>query len=257
MTATSDLSPLQIPSWVPSAVADDARRAWLKFKSQVEREGRIPPYIERASKLLKRLVCDERMRNVWRELSKRRRRDGEFMYPTRLEPGEDKDTQQIWAMDVLFQWVVFRALHPDSVITCRKAEQRHKETLDKAKQLREDAARLFVESIFRSTLGSSRLPYRELEQRPRVLYRAAKILENYAAENLAFDMNTALKRGRGDGDIHWLALGVAKVCRTLFGSPMYGVTATIVSVALDHDIDARTVRQWCAHPADKPPKTVR
>ncbi len=247
--ATAGLS-LQIPSWVPPAVADVARRHWHYFKSRVE-------YAEEGTKLLSRLICDERMRSVWRELS-RRRRDGEFMYPVRSKLEKNKDTRQSLGMATLFGWGAIQAMVPGEVVTCQKAEQRHKEILDKAKQLRADAWNLYLQSIDRSTpLSESRLSFSDHEKRLRDLYHAAQILESYAEENLAFDMRTALKRDRGDGDIRWAALGLAKVCRSVFGSPMYSVTATIVSVALDRDIDARTIRQWCAHPADKPPKTVR
>jgi hypothetical protein len=259
MTATSGLLPLQIPSWVPSIIAELARRTWLSNKSEAERIGYVAPYIEDADKVLNRLVCDKRMRHVWRELS-RRRRDGEFMHPVRgSEPEKDKDTLQIEAMAHLFCQSAFKALlsYGEEVVTRQQAEQRHKELLDKAKQLRVDACRLFFQSVYRSPLSSSRLSYCDLEQRHRDLNHAAQILESYAAENLVFEMETALERDRGDGDIRWVALGLAEVCRILFGSPLYGVTATIVSVALGRDINARTVRQWYAHPADKPPKSTR
>jgi hypothetical protein len=259
MTATSGLLPLQIPSWVPPIVSELARRTWLSNKSKVEREGYVPPHVEDADKLLNRLVCDKRMRRVWHELS-RRRRDGEFMRPARGSYLErDKDTWQSEAMALLFCQSAFKALlsQREEVVTCQKAEQRHKELLDKAKQLRADAYELFLQGIYRSPLSSSRLSYCDLEQRLRDLDHAAQILESYASENLAFEMTTALKRDRGDGDIRWTALGLAETCRILFGSPLYGVTATIVSVALGRDIKARTLRQWCGHPADKPPKSTR
>jgi hypothetical protein len=259
MTARSGPLPLQVPSWVPPIVAELARRTWLSNKSKVERKGPVPPYIEHADKLLNRLVCDKRMRRVWRELS-RRRRDGEFMYPAKgSEPEKDKDTRQNEAMVLLFCQSAVRALlsQREEVVTCQKAEQRHKELLDKAKQLRVDANGLFLQSIYRSPLSSSTLSYCDLVQRLRDLDHAAQILESYAAENLVFEMKTALKRDRGDGDIRWTALGLAETCRILFDSPLYGVTATIMSVALGRDINTRTVRQWCAHPADKPPKSTR
>jgi hypothetical protein len=259
MTATSGLLPLEIPSWVPPMIAELARRTWLSNKSKVEQKGYVAPYVEHADKLLNRLVCDKRMRRVWHELS-RRRRDGEFMYPaTGSEPEKDKDTRQSEAMALLFCQTAFMALlsQTEGVVTCQKAEQRHKELLDKVKQLRADANGLFLQSIYRSPLSSSRFSYRNLEQRHRDLDHAAQILESYAAENLIFEMKTALKRDRGDGDIRWTALGLAETCRILFGSPLYGVTATIVSVALGRDIKARTLRQWCGHPADKPPKSTR
>jgi hypothetical protein len=240
-------------------IAELAHRTWLSNKSKVEQKGYVAPYIEHADKLLNRLVCDKRMRRVWRELL-RQRRDGEFMYPARSsEPEKDKDTRQSEAMALLFCQIAFRAAlsQREKVVTYQKAKQRHKELLDKAKQLRVDAHGLFIESTYRSPLNSSRLSYGDLLQRLRDLHHAAQILESYAAENLAFEMKTALKRDRGGGDIRWTALSLAETCHILFGSPLYGVTATIVSVALGRDINARTVRQWCAHPADKPPKSTR
>src|SRR5262249_8839152 len=53
-----------------------------------------------------------------------------------------------------------------------------------------------------------------------------------------------------DGRAHWVALTIGDKFRALFGSPMYGLTATITSVVLGRKVAPRTVRQWC-HPARK------
>jgi hypothetical protein len=64
-------------------------------------------------------------------------------------------------------------------------------------------------------------------------------------------MRTAVGRERGDGDVRWFALIIAARCRALFGSSLYGITATITSVALGQKIEQHTVRKWCTHPPCK------
>ena len=53
----------------------------------------------------------------------------------------------------------------------------------------------------------------------------------------------ALER-KHDGRARWVALTIGNTFRTLFGKPMYGLTATITSVVLGREIKLRTVRQW-------------
>ena len=49
----------------------------------------------------------------------------------------------------------------------------------------------------------------------------------------------------------WVALTIGNTFRTLFGSPMYGLTATITSVVLGREIELRTVRQWLPPAQDR------
>src|SRR5664279_735416 len=69
---------LTLPDWVPPAVAKQARRI----------EARCLPADQQA--ILQRLATDARMRNVWRELSRRKRPSGDFFTPS--NPRLDKPT---------------------------------------------------------------------------------------------------------------------------------------------------------------------
>ncbi|MFZ2137145.1 MAG: hypothetical protein WAV78_09510, partial [Xanthobacteraceae bacterium] len=82
----------------------------------------------------------------------------------------------------------------------------------------------------------------------RCLSDAAQVYEEMAAENYAANMQGASDRNRGDATARWFARAVSDQCRTLFGSPMYGLVAIIASVTLGRKIEPRMVRQWCAPP---------
>jgi hypothetical protein len=218
---------IRIPFWVPDSVAEVVR-------------GRRLLQYELLS--LVRLTCDPQMRSVWRELS-RRHRNGAFLYPA-----ERQDA----AMAELFSEAMRHAFRSQTVITRRQAEQRHRELMEKADELLADGSVLFTQAVNRDGYGGDA---RHGERWGRIA-AAARALKEIAAENLAIEMRTALDRDRGDGQVRWFALIIAEKCRTLFRAPLYGVTATITSVALNRSITPRTVRQWCArHPADKTPQT--
>ena len=93
----------------------------------------------------------------------------------------------------------------------------------------------------------------ECQERYQKLEDAAQAYEDYASEIYATSLPMALER-RHDGRARWVALTIGNKFRTLFGSPMYGLTATITSVVLGREIEPRTVRQWLTYPAVKCPK---
>jgi hypothetical protein len=52
-----------------------------------------------------------------------------------------------------------------------------------------------------------------------------------------------LDRAHGDPTKRWLAFAISWECRIMFASPLYGVTAIIMSVILGREITPRAVRQ--------------
>jgi hypothetical protein len=86
------------------------------------------------------------------------------------------------------------------------------------------------------------------DERCRRLRAAADAYRELAAETVMTEMPAALERESGDLKERWFARAIASKCKTLFGSPMYGLTAIITSVAFGREINPRTVRQWVGPP---------
>jgi hypothetical protein len=243
------VEPLRIPSWVPQSVAHVVR--------QKASEEAVTP-------LLISLVQDQRMRGVWYELG-RRHRDGTFMHPAAawwyFDATTNAEERQGVTLTKLLNAVLRYVAQPGVTSTRRKVEQRRSHNLKMAKQLRIDANALRVDKSdarWRYVLRPD-----ESGKRRCRLIAAAETYEE-CAKNDEEDLQIEgcyfwhgpliLDRDRGDPADRWLACAISSTCRTLFSSPMYGITATIMSVALGRTITPRAVRQWCAHSADKTSK---
>jgi hypothetical protein len=210
---------LDIPSWVPEPVARSARYHHGADVSQAA------------------LICDPRMKSVWRQLS-RPARNGAFLYPAR-------QGQQGAAMLQLFN-VAYSCQELDGEMTMTRgqAEQKRNCFLAKAEELKTDALMMRRQPRLSDELvdeAAAYAGYASNEARYQTLLAAAQAYEDYASE---ISLATALER-RHDGRARWVALTIADTFRTLFGKPMYGLTATIASVILGREIELRTVRQWC------------
>ena len=237
---------LRIPHWVPKPVA----RVGRDILSTEPRF--LPPGVATPSR---RLLEDPRMRNVWGVLS--RRRNGTFERPASASiwlasiSGANAEERQGEAMAELFHYVVMVSIYPGSITTRSKAEQKRHRFLAKAEELRTDAERWLREVPPTTPFGVFMdLPDAWCYRR---LVDASQAYEEIAAKTYAADMWLACDRARADGDVQWVALAVADKFRALFGSPMYGLTATIASVVLGREIDSHTVRHWCAAQPPAPP----
>jgi hypothetical protein len=214
------------------------------------------------------LVCDPQMRSVWKELS-RRRRDGTFLYPARdawwerrmffLLPvggapsAADARERQDKAVVELFDTVLACKLLHLATTTRREAEQQRDHYLAKAQELERDA--LTMVSNPETMVSNPECFAYKRDERSRRLREAAKTYKDYAHETYTAAIRMALDRNH-DGRARWVALTIANKLHELFGLPMYGLTATITSVALGRTVTPRAVRQWC-HPADKARKNRR
>lgn len=237
--ASANAERLRIPSWVPPAIADCARTEWEAVHNSSLNGQLLAELHPPTPQSLERLVCDLRMRSVWRELS-RRHRNGAFLHPAE---------QQDVAMVELFLAAWLCVLRPQITRTRRPAEQRHREVTKRADELRVEGFVLLSRAVKRDGADA-----KNIERYDRIV-AAADALKEYADETLTIELRTARDRGHGEGKARWFALAVTKKCRALFGAPLYGVSATITSVALNRSVKPRTVRQWYArHPADKTPK---
>ena len=228
---------LHVPPWVPRSVADYARTEW-EGSHNFTINGQL--LSDLFPQFLLRLTCDPRMRGVWRELS-RRHRGGAFIHPAKIE-GVTADERQSAAMMELFRRVWLSKLLPNVVVTRRAAEQNHRELMKKAKDLTDTAATLLARGLER---GGKAATHSGRFLRP---MDAVRVLEEYAGETRDFEMRTAVDRGRGEERARWFVLTIADAAKTLFGSPLYGLTATIASIAMEREIEPQTVRQWCATP---------
>jgi Arm domain-containing DNA-binding protein len=271
---TIALPALQIPPWVPGAVARSARAKYAEdvhlVFSTVERKAgfdadvdeladeardqladkiRNQPVLRNTfvsiTELFQPLVCDPRMRGVWRELCKLRA-DGAFLHPARgawwerrmpfLLPADARERQEE-AMVELFDVALACQQRPrTTTMTRRQAEQQRDYYLTKAQELQLDATTMLTD------------PASQRHKRHRRLLEAVQAYEDYAHETYAAAIRTSLDRQR-DGRARWVALTISNKFRVLFGSPMYRLTAAITSVVLGRNVSRPRIRQWC-HGAD-------
>jgi hypothetical protein len=171
------------------------------------------------------LACDRRMKGLWRELS-RHNSNGGLLHPA-------IDIDQDAAILELFNTALACRKLPGATTTRRQAELGRDRWLAKAGELRDDARILLASSPLEACLER----YRKLED-------AARACEDYAREVYAASFGAMALERKHDGRGRWVALTIGDKFRTLFGSPMYSLTATITSVVLDREIEPGTVRKW-------------
>jgi hypothetical protein len=236
---------LRIPAWVPKPVAHIARQ-----KARVRNHRRNRTVGEDVTQFLTPLVQDQRMRRVWHELL-RRRRDGTFMHPAAawwIDATNAEERQGV-AMAKLLTAALQFAARPGATSTRRKAERMRNHNLEMARHLRADADALRVDKS---------------DER---WYRLIAVAETYEgiAKNVEWHLRSqgqgyyypwpmVLDRDRRDPADRWLACAISYTCRSLFCSPLYGITAIIMTVILGREIARGTVRQWCADKTKKNPR---
>jgi hypothetical protein len=220
---------LRIPAWVPKPVADKAR--------ELSRQSIAPPA------LLDALATNTRMRWVWAELSKRHG-DG-YLHPVRALKQPVADPQD-FGMALLFahtlaimQDVPYR-LSFESRKEAEAARDTHSMMAGRLRTL----AQAFVETLppaHRNYEAFRRLNSEDV----RKLEDAAGVLEQLAQDEYEHALELP-ERVRSNALARHVSGELVKTCRTIFGTSLYGVVATIASVALESDISKSTVRAW--HP---------
>jgi hypothetical protein len=208
-----DVAPgaLVIPPWVPDAVSKAARAL-----NPPAGKGDDNPIYE----VLKRLLVDQRMRRVWRELTKQKKDSATtFVHSAKLTWDFDNAAdRQDTAIASLLYLAVNLAISDPTVMTRREVEVQRRRFLDKT-------AAAFVQGDV----------------------AAARDHEVKAADwaaAAATRTRLVVERDTGDSQARCFAILFADQCRRIFGSPLYGVTATVASVALGRKLTARAVRNW-------------
>jgi hypothetical protein len=200
------------------------------------------------------LFNDPRAHSLWKQLLMRHR-DGSFQNPA-LEsvPGANAEERQTRAMTQLFK-TAYDATHmPKRAVTRREAEEKRARLRAKAEELRADANwwleagpdKADPDGVWRSVYPDH---YYD------VLMEASEAYDEMADIGYATDMRFAVNRARGRSYARWLAATIAARARALFGKDLYGVTATLVSIASDLVVSRDTVKNWCRPPANKARKS--
>jgi hypothetical protein len=224
----------EIPAWVPTAFADFARDVLAPTPIPQGPLRACPPPLANPSRtILIRLLTDLRMRSVWAELTRKDRRTGRFLHPSRLEgfaEASERQDRAIGALIIFVFWPLMHGLRPTARLR-RDVDKERAEARKMARKLREWAARE----------GAVERPY--MLVRAKKLEDAAEALDTMAAEARPRCF-AVVARDRGSLEARGLAMWIAHSCEMLFGSPLPGVIATMTSVALDCEVSAQQVRDW-------------
>jgi hypothetical protein len=218
-----------IPNWVPMAVA-----AVVPAMMETAEPNHRPRVM--------RLATDPRMRRVWSHLTNRH--DGQFVQPAKISadlvtaisslvPAAASNPQHS-ALIFLFMMTSINAQSPTSdVLPQREVDEIRREGQELAGKLREEAElQYFNEKV----LGD------RSSRRAEKLDAAADVLDELAAKTGTGDI--VVKRDRRNGEAHALAVKIAETCSYVFGSPLYNITATMTSVALNCEIPKERARGW-------------
>jgi hypothetical protein len=225
-TATENASPqLVLPGWVPDRVAAKGIELFRRETASGN---------SNTSAILQRLLTDPRMRQVWAELSKRRRRNHRstdtLLYPARppnsvtLSPMAD-DVQAIALLELFMHaFLALRLLGEPEICNAGLATQLKEIAIFLSQDKSQDKRKAPAVKALRKAASAYDTPKRESDQ--------ARALAQYLAEFL----------------------------QERFGNAMHGITSIIVSVLLNRAVSASQVREWCARqtrrraPGGKSPK---
>jgi hypothetical protein len=210
---------LAIPSWVPDAVATAARALHadvLKWADQ----NYLKSYVE----VLQRLVADPRMQRVWAELLKRRRDSTRtLLHPAKqTRYFDDEATQQNIALASLLYLAVNLVMSDPTVMTRAQVAAERCRCIDDQ-----------MAALHRGDVSAARD-----HEAKATAWGAA------ASARLVVDRDT------GDAQGRCFAILFADQCRRFFGSPLYGVTAEVASVAIGRPFTRRMIRGWVSTPSD-------
>jgi hypothetical protein len=210
-------SSIAIPDWVPAMIAKEVRR------------GRWPE-----CPVLVSLVSDPRMKGVWAELTRKKRRTGEYLHRSRatLNGRTDPAFCQSWALVLLFGLVDTLGADPPKTMLRREWEARQIERDAMAGKLFNEAVELFYfEQLGESEPGQYK-----------ILTDCAHILWRLSSQPPIGEI--VIERDRGERDVQAVAVTIARACSGLFGSPLHSVTAILTAVALNCEVTPNKVRNW-------------
>jgi hypothetical protein len=189
--------------------------------------------------VLRCLVADPRAQRAWAQLVKRTRKENRsFLHPA--EPAWDVPDNAVERQDRAIRSLVYLAVNlamdRPSVITGKQVETARRRALGEATSLRAAAGLLHTPASIQANVDAAR-------DRETTASLLAEI-------SLTTTNRMVVERDTGDAQARCFAILFAEQCRRLFGTPLYGVTAAIASVALGRALTTRTVRDWANTPRD-------
>jgi hypothetical protein len=208
---------IALPDWVPPGVAEDAAK--------------LSGWDEKTARVVDRLTSDSRMRKVWSELLKRRRRpEGGYAHPSQGRLTEDvgeEQRQDLALRQVFYMAVLLLNLAPEAL---REAElDKRCEPLAAAKQQLYQAAEL-VKRLDLGTEGDRHALQRLADE-------CSFRLQSY--RRIEFPI---VDRHRSNAETVGYVVGLANTLRELFGKTLICTVATVASVALDQEVSVKLVR---------------
>jgi len=236
---------LQVPDWLPGAVADRARALYQNIlqkdwqRDSLSAEARQSWHDTSLNKieLLRRLTSDTRMEGVWRELYRQRRgpRD-EFLNPAirvgimfgpTLPILHDPKNQDEACQEFLGT-AFWLAVQPSSLPKQEAINFRHESMSGMAERLRQDAQNLISFGLSGIAADMQTLAVR---------------CENNAKQPDRDKFNPVVKRSRGDQVLRAYVVRLSIFCRETFEKWLPGTVATTAKVAFSKEISGRQVRE--------------
>ena len=232
-TSTAKRELIALPNWLPPSVEKQARRI----------EGQDLSTEQRA--ILLRLATDDRMRKVWKELSKRKRPDGGFVYAAKSRqkvPSRKQNEAQNEALAELFHFAFCAARDRISVSKAVEVEREKEALLQKAKILRELAKFVEVTAFSKEHVIPDPLSHQLTIFDAGALLRVAHFLEHVAAAMRPPSDPLMVQYHRGDPVVKGVQIEIAAQMQKTFGRVLHGTAATIASVALAKETTEKVTR---------------
>jgi len=171
------------------------------------------------------------MRGAWEQLTKRKRDSSRAYYhPAKLDWGSDDVMRQAIAIGSLLYLAVNLAVTKNRVMTQCKLRAARNESEDNAEKLRHVAQLSSIpEALLEALLKDAQEQLAMASKLGKLISSSSKLL---------------VERDTGDAQARCFAILFSDKCKRLFGMPLYGVTATTASVALQREVTPRAVREW-------------
>jgi hypothetical protein len=216
---------IPIPDWVPPNVA---------AKVQHIAKQRLPT---EQWAILTRLITDPRMRNVWAELTRRRRPSRDFVHPVR-QPNHvplSPDDAQEEALAELLHFALRTAADKRAAGKLSEVEQTQGALRQEAQTLRRLADELTA-SVAAAPENAPNIPLINLSQYladAAALRRVADWREALTAVGRGADDPLTITNYRGDPIKRGVQITIACFLLAQFGDRLDGTAATLAEVALD------------------------
>ena len=238
-----------LPEWLPPVVAQEAERLFRSGYADEE--------------LVARLATDQRMRSVWRELSKPRyartrpRIINLYWGRTVDLPQLEGLTEQEAALTLFFWYSYAFAFMKPAVGKVSTLDLPILRCRCEAASLRLSAARL--RGLFLIPTSTRELLPTEISKQFADIYAndiedAAIFFDEIEAalvELKAAEAPLIVGRVHGNREARGYVRLLAEETRKLFGSPLYGSLAKVASIALGKEVSLLQARKWCDDHANK------